>query len=324
MIVRDESQHLQACLQSVQALVNQIILVDTGSKDNTLEIARGFKAQIFEIPWVNDFAAARNHALKQAQCEWIMTLDADERLAADAPAQIEACLAQWHSSEHKVHNFLALSPGKKPLFTRGIFPNLKGIHFQGRVHEYLCYKGNALKHEFHPEIKILRPPVAEKHLLAKHTKYLPLILQELEEAHIESEAYQHYIWHLALCYETLKMYPQAYEVWLKIWRKYQAQSQLDAFASATSLEKLLQHLMPLMLQFETSQVLQLAIPEWFKQHLPQSSGARHALAHVLCLQGDYQNAYQLCYETLATLRMTEQMQAEFGKMAAWAKGRMNS
>jgi glycosyltransferase involved in cell wall biosynthesis len=80
MIVKNEEEMLPECLESVDGLVDEIILVDTGSTDRTLEIAKEFGAKIFHFPWINDFAAARNESIKHATGDYLLILDADERL----------------------------------------------------------------------------------------------------------------------------------------------------------------------------------------------------------------------------------------------------
>ena len=78
MIVRDEEQNLRRCLESVQDLVDEIVVVDTGSVDATVEVATSFGAKVSHFTWVDDFAAARNFALAQAAHPWRLVLDADE------------------------------------------------------------------------------------------------------------------------------------------------------------------------------------------------------------------------------------------------------
>ncbi len=80
MIVRDEEQNLPACLESVTGLFDELVLVDTGSTDRTVEIARSFGAKVFNFPWVGDFAAARNAALSHASGDYAFWLDADDRV----------------------------------------------------------------------------------------------------------------------------------------------------------------------------------------------------------------------------------------------------
>lgn len=81
MIVKNEADHLERCLSSVQGLVSEMIIADTGSSDGSMDIARSHGARVLEIPWEHDFAKARNLTLRQASCPWILVLDADE--AAD-------------------------------------------------------------------------------------------------------------------------------------------------------------------------------------------------------------------------------------------------
>lgn len=81
MIVRDEEDTIQDCLGSIHDWVDEIILVDTGSKDKTIEIAKTFdKVRIFHQPWQNDFSFHRNYSIKQATKDWVFIIDADERV----------------------------------------------------------------------------------------------------------------------------------------------------------------------------------------------------------------------------------------------------
>lgn len=92
MIVRNEEGRLRNCLASVANLVDEIIVVDTGSTDSTVTIATSFGARIGHFPWVDDFAAARNKSLRLCTGNWVLILDADEAVdSADHPAIREAC-----------------------------------------------------------------------------------------------------------------------------------------------------------------------------------------------------------------------------------------
>jgi glycosyltransferase involved in cell wall biosynthesis len=81
LIAKDEEPMLPGCLASVEGAVDEIVLVDTGSTDRTREIARAAGARVFEQPWREDFSAARNEALSHARGDFVLQLDADERLA---------------------------------------------------------------------------------------------------------------------------------------------------------------------------------------------------------------------------------------------------
>lgn len=82
MIVKNEEKHLIKCLKSVRDIVDEIIIVDTGSTDRTREIATVFGAKVFDFPWTGDFSEARNYSLTQASGDWILILDADEVISS--------------------------------------------------------------------------------------------------------------------------------------------------------------------------------------------------------------------------------------------------
>jgi glycosyltransferase involved in cell wall biosynthesis len=90
MIVKDEEKNLGACLESVRGIFDEIIVVDTGSKDRTIEIARSFGALVFEFAWVDDFAAARNEALAHATGDYVFWLDADDVVEGSSSAAWQA------------------------------------------------------------------------------------------------------------------------------------------------------------------------------------------------------------------------------------------
>src|SRR5947209_2429562 len=92
MIVRDEERHLAACLESITPVVDEVVVVDTGSIDRTAEIAARHGAQVHRAAWTGDFSAARNAALDRASGRWILYIDADERLRQIGRAQVERLL----------------------------------------------------------------------------------------------------------------------------------------------------------------------------------------------------------------------------------------
>ncbi len=92
MITKNEAALIKDCLESVQDFVDEIIIVDTGSTDNTIEIARQFTDKIHDFKWNDDFSAARNESLKLAKGDWILVLDADEILPAESKEKIRAAI----------------------------------------------------------------------------------------------------------------------------------------------------------------------------------------------------------------------------------------
>ncbi|MFM9071878.1 MAG: glycosyltransferase [Cyanobium sp.] len=93
MIVRDEAASLATCLDSVRGFVGEMVVVDTGSVDDTVAIAKEAGAVVHHLPWPGDFAAARNVALEKVKGDWVLVLDADERLRPEAIAPLRDAMA---------------------------------------------------------------------------------------------------------------------------------------------------------------------------------------------------------------------------------------
>lgn len=108
VIVKNEEQNLPRCLSSVQSLVDEMIVLDTGSSDRTVEIARSFGAQVHSFEWCNDFSAARNESLKYAQGDWVLVLDADEMLVPEIVPILRSAIEQ---EEYLVFNLVRQEVG---------------------------------------------------------------------------------------------------------------------------------------------------------------------------------------------------------------------
>ena len=94
MIVKDEEAALPICLNSVKHVVDEMVVLDTGSTDRTLEVAKAFGAKVHYFEWSNDFAVARNEALKYVHGNWILVLDADEVLVPEIVPQLKQAIQQ--------------------------------------------------------------------------------------------------------------------------------------------------------------------------------------------------------------------------------------
>lgn len=192
LIVRDEEQHLPACLDSLAGVVDEIVVVDTGSRDRTVELARAAGARVFEFPWCDDFSAARNHGLDRVRGRWVLYIDADERLAPVERAVVERLL-----SDDRV---VAYRPWLRPLSASTAFREFRlwrsdpRIRFRNVIHE-----------KVHPALvevadadglRIADCELALEHLgydgeqAAKHRRNLPLL-----EAQLERDPGDVYNWH---------------------------------------------------------------------------------------------------------------------------------
>ena len=142
MIVKNEEHHLPDCLRSVAGLFDEMIVVDTGSADRTREIARGFGARVFDFPWPNSFGAARNESLRHASGQWILWLDADDRLDADNRRRLQDVLAglgeERDAYAMKVRSVLDAGRTAFRLLDQvRLFPNRPEVRWDYRVHEQI-------------------------------------------------------------------------------------------------------------------------------------------------------------------------------------------
>ncbi|HWR21606.1 MAG TPA: glycosyltransferase family 2 protein, partial [Verrucomicrobiae bacterium] len=139
MVVRNEETNLSRCLESVKGVIDEIIIVDTGSTDRTVEIAQQYGAKIFSHRWDNDFAAARNVSLSHATSDWILVLDADETLAEEDRGRLRALLRPDGPTAYLLNIVSPVDDRRSSHAVINAFPRLfrnrPEIRFEGRVHE---------------------------------------------------------------------------------------------------------------------------------------------------------------------------------------------
>lgn len=141
MIVKNEEDHLARCLESARDVADEIIVVDTGSSDRSVEIARSFGARVFHYAWAGDFGAARNFSLEQARGAWILYLDADEALVADDIPHLRPLLTRSEADGYFVRCINHIGEGfgasavVHPQFR--LFRNRPQYRFRGAIHEQI-------------------------------------------------------------------------------------------------------------------------------------------------------------------------------------------
>lgn len=165
MIVRDGGKTLERALSSIRSIASEIIIVDTGSTDNTIEIAEKFNAEIVSIKWRDDFSYARNVGVRLASEQWVMWLDADDEVSPDS---IQALFDIKAQVPDHCYSFICEtvnpcvpwdeSAKVETTFCQArMFPNFRGIKFEGRIHEKFAASATATKIGIvhRPDIKIL-------------------------------------------------------------------------------------------------------------------------------------------------------------------------
>jgi cytochrome c-type biogenesis protein CcmH/NrfG len=192
MIVRDEAAHLSACLASIRTLVDEIVVVDTGSSDETVSIARSFGARVRLHPWQGSFAEARNVALDMARGRWILYIDADERLR---PCSVELARARIaNATEVALRVRLRPFVGATPYWEFRLWRADPRIRFAGVIHENMVPAIQAVAAEDGltiGETELLLEHVGyEGDQTHKHERNLPML-----RAQLAAEPGNTYNWH---------------------------------------------------------------------------------------------------------------------------------
>ncbi len=195
MIVKNEEKFLPGCLESVKDAVDEIIIVDTGSTDRTVEIARSFNAKIYHLEWKNDFSLARNESIKYATGDWVLILDADERLEAEGGGKLK----KYINSNYDGYYVKVISLGKdgKPEAINEyprLFRKKPNYRFEGRIHEQIS--NSILKNGGklgRADIKIIHLGYAqdEETMSKKYERNLSILLEQLNENPNDAYALYH-------------------------------------------------------------------------------------------------------------------------------------
>jgi glycosyltransferase involved in cell wall biosynthesis len=142
LIVRNEEACLARCLRSVEGLYTEAIVVDTGSTDRTVEIAKEFGAQVVLFPWTGDFSEARNVSLSHATCEWVFCVDADNEIPFESRDVLKNLLATTDVEGFQVTIRDLNPPSEMTLYEESVatrlFRNDAAYRFEGSIHEQIA------------------------------------------------------------------------------------------------------------------------------------------------------------------------------------------
>lgn len=204
LIVKNEAENLPGCLDSLRGRVDQINVTDTGSKDSdeTERACWEFGVFAHEHPWADDFSAARNYALSKCNGDWILSIDADERLETDPRETVENAgdtVGFWVNKEATVNGVDSVRQELR------LFRNLPWACWRGRIHEEI---GPSLKGPFEKsEVVIQHLPISGENdeIKQKMERNVRIGLLDLQER----PGNQYVMFHLGCAYHALGQYDYA-------------------------------------------------------------------------------------------------------------------
>ncbi|NOU79231.1 glycosyltransferase [Paenibacillus sp. LMG 31459] len=176
MIVKNEESTLRRCIDSVSKYVDEIIIVDTGSTDNTKSIALEYQSRVFDYRWTSDFAAARNFALEQATGEWSLVLDADEYITNECADEIHSFISHSPVAIGQVKRIDKFNSKDGVSFEQSYISRLfpSSCRYSGKIHEQVVSAlprvrvGVEIQHDGYFENK-------------RSDRNIPILLQVIEE-----------------------------------------------------------------------------------------------------------------------------------------------
>ena len=236
LIVKNEEKFLDACLQSVKSVTNEILVVDTGSTDRTVEIARSHGARVEFFAWCDDFSAARNAGLEQARGDWVLILDADEELSAeDRGVLLDELRTESNHLLLRLRCIQNLQGRRYQGYVPRLFRNAPGIWFHDTIHEsvtqttsILCdvwgmdlglSRARLIHHGYTPEVVQERGKVGRNHALLLRAveenpgnAYMQMQLgSEYLRMNDLEKAFEHFRLAVRLCEDSDRLVPDSVE-----------------------------------------------------------------------------------------------------------------
>jgi GT2 family glycosyltransferase/Tfp pilus assembly protein PilF len=189
LITKNEEKFLKKCLASVRDIATQIVVVDTGSTDRTMQIAREFGAGVHHFTWCDDFGAARNAAIEHARGDWVLILDADEELL---PAHKQTIRDEMTAGSVMAYRLPIIDEGREAegcSYVPRLFRNAPGLFFVGRVHEQIFASLEVRRQSWGLENKLgksmllhhgyTKEVVADRNKIERNLRLLELAIEEM-------------------------------------------------------------------------------------------------------------------------------------------------
>lgn len=188
MIVKNEEKYIAKSIDSVKDIVNEIVIVDTGSTDSTLDILKNYNVKLYNYKWENDFASARNFAINKIKSDWILFLDADEILDEASKDNLINYVntTKLDGCHFIVYNYRAENQNDFTIhYAFRLFRNNKGYYYKGKIHEQIFNdKYRNITSRFSNEEIILHHYGYSVEVLEKKDKRsrnIPILLEALKE-----------------------------------------------------------------------------------------------------------------------------------------------
>ena len=142
MIIKDEQEVLDRCLSSFKDLVDEIIIVDTGSNDDSLKIASKYTNKIYQYKWNNDFASARNYSISKATKEYFMWVDADDYIKQSEKQKLQKLKETEDGSVDMYYFLYDFDKNYVPFYRERLIKNNNKYLFKGKIHEAIIPSNN--------------------------------------------------------------------------------------------------------------------------------------------------------------------------------------
>ena len=234
-IVKNEAHNIAKSIESYKDAVDEIIIVDTGSTDNTIEICESYGAKVFHFDWINDFSAAKNYALEQAKGDWIVFLDADEFFVPDMKtAKVREMLEELlpRTEVDSIRATLCNYDENRDfissrILAMRIFRNSPSIRYVGKIHEYVDKKEAQLTYVEYEGVKIYHTGYSNGRVELKSKRNLEFLREAYRSGDKDAPLYYY------LCRENFLT--ENYDDCVRFYKKFLSHPDFDKLMTVNNL-----------------------------------------------------------------------------------------